>query len=256
VIETNFFGCVYGARAALPLFREQGRGVLVNVSSVVAVLAQPYTSAYSASKQAIRSLGASLRQELALEGASEIHVCTVLPATIDTPLFQHAANYTGRAVRAMSPVYSADRAARAIVSLASTPQREVFVGNAGRLLNLQRTLTPAAAERAYATLVDTQHLSAEVPAQPTPGNLYAPMPEGTGVSGGWRNGGVMRAVGSGLAMAVPAAAGYLLWRRSRQQQRKEDRFEVRTVRVPVREAPHATGLMDPTLRPETPKIRP
>ena len=34
VIETNLFGQVHGARAALRRFRAQGRGVLVNMGSV------------------------------------------------------------------------------------------------------------------------------------------------------------------------------------------------------------------------------
>jgi NAD(P)-dependent dehydrogenase (short-subunit alcohol dehydrogenase family) len=38
VVETNLFGYVHGARAALRCFRQHGRGVLVNVSSVVGPL--------------------------------------------------------------------------------------------------------------------------------------------------------------------------------------------------------------------------
>src|SRR2546423_6176232 len=43
VIDTNLFGCVHGARAVLPYFRAQGRGTLINVSSVVVRVGQPYT---------------------------------------------------------------------------------------------------------------------------------------------------------------------------------------------------------------------
>jgi NAD(P)-dependent dehydrogenase (short-subunit alcohol dehydrogenase family) len=46
VIETNLFGYIYGARYAIRAFREQGSGVLVNVSTVAALAPQPYTSAY------------------------------------------------------------------------------------------------------------------------------------------------------------------------------------------------------------------
>ncbi len=35
VIDVNLFGYVHGARAVLPVFREQGSGVLVNVGSMV-----------------------------------------------------------------------------------------------------------------------------------------------------------------------------------------------------------------------------
>lgn len=116
VVDTNLMGYVHGARAALPYLREQGQGVLVNVSSVVGVVAQPYTHAYGVTKFAIRGLSASLRQELRLEGARKVRVCSVLPGTIDTPFFEHAANYTGRKVQAMPPVYTPENVARTIVN--------------------------------------------------------------------------------------------------------------------------------------------
>jgi NAD(P)-dependent dehydrogenase (short-subunit alcohol dehydrogenase family) len=83
VIETNLFGYVHGARAVLPHFRDQGHGTLINISSVVGKIGQSYTSAYTASKFAIVGLSESLRMELA--DAPDIHVCTVLPASIATP---------------------------------------------------------------------------------------------------------------------------------------------------------------------------
>jgi NAD(P)-dependent dehydrogenase (short-subunit alcohol dehydrogenase family) len=52
------------------------------------------------SKAAIRAFGGSLRQELWLDGARHVKVCTVLPAAIDTPLFDHAANCAGPGDRA------------------------------------------------------------------------------------------------------------------------------------------------------------
>src|SRR5918994_2114334 len=106
VIETNLFGCIHGARAVLPYFREQGNGILINISSGVGKMGSPFISAYVASKFAIIGLSESLRMEL--RDAPDIHVCTVLPAAIDTPLFQHGANFTGRAARPMPPVYSAE----------------------------------------------------------------------------------------------------------------------------------------------------
>src|SRR5215210_744517 len=46
VIETNLFGQIHGARAALAQFREQGGGVLINMSSVWGRLTSPHVSAY------------------------------------------------------------------------------------------------------------------------------------------------------------------------------------------------------------------
>ncbi|WP_437812763.1 SDR family oxidoreductase [Sorangium sp. So ce1078] len=215
VIETNLFGYIHGARAALAQFRRQGTGVLINVGSMVSRLSEPYVSAYVASKHAIRGLSQSLRQELKVLRARDIHVATVMPATIDTPFFQHAGNYTGRTPRAMPPVYPPERVARAIVRLARTPRREVFVGSAARQLALLSLVAPGLAERLLARSVDRLHLKHDRTAYVTNGNLFTPLPEGTAVSGGWKPRGkkrLLRAVVVGLSALAPAVLGFLLLR--------------------------------------------
>jgi len=214
VIETNLFGAIHGARAVLPYFREQGSGVLINLSSISARVPQPYTSAYSLTKSGIASLSESLREELL--DVKDIHVCTVLPATIDTPIFQHAANYTGRAVQAMPPVYPVEQVARAIVKCAQKPQREVVVGGGGLMLTFMRTLSPGLAERVMARQVEKTHLT-DQPAEPTPGNVFTPLPEMNSVTGGWLSPGKLRlrrAATAGMAALIPAVVGWL-WLRPR-----------------------------------------
>jgi NAD(P)-dependent dehydrogenase (short-subunit alcohol dehydrogenase family) len=187
VLDVNVSGYVHGARAALPHLRNQGSGVLINVSSIVGEIAQPYTAAYSMSKAAVRALGVSIRWELRLDGATGIKVCTVMPATIDTRFFQHAANYTGRQVVAMPPVYTPQRVARAIVKLSRKPKRETVVGPGGRLLALQHKFTPGAVDGTMAVQVDKTHLSRHGAAPDSTGNLYQPSEEGRkgSVEGGW-----------------------------------------------------------------------
>jgi hypothetical protein len=46
VVDVNVMGYVYGAWAALPVMREQGTGTLINISSVVGAVAQPYSHPY------------------------------------------------------------------------------------------------------------------------------------------------------------------------------------------------------------------
>jgi short-subunit dehydrogenase len=136
VIDVNVMGYVYGAKAALRAMTTQGSGVLINVASIVGEIPQPYTAPYGMSKAAVRALGVSLRQELWIKGQKKIHVSTILPATIDTNFFQNSANYTGREVVAMPPVYPADKVAKAIVDAAKAPRDEVTVGAAGKALVL------------------------------------------------------------------------------------------------------------------------
>lgn len=185
VIETNLFGTTYGVRAILPYFREQGHGVIINNASMIAAAAGPYYSAYAVSKYGIRALGESLRAEINVLDKADIHICTVMPATIDTPFFRHAANYSGRAVRAMPPVYPPEQVAKTMVNCAIKPQREVFVGNVGRFLGTFHSVFPALGESVVARQINVAHFEPES-ALSTPGSVFEPMEEGRGVTDGWK----------------------------------------------------------------------
>ncbi|SEQ86354.1 SDR family oxidoreductase [Arthrobacter sp. OV608] len=211
VLDVNISGYVNGARAALPRMRTQGSGVLINVASVVAEIPLPYSAAYSMSKAAVRALSISLRSELAREGVAGVDVCTVLPATIDTPFYQNAANYTGRRPMAMPPVYTAKRVAKAVVRLVEHPRRELVAGGlAGRLLVLQHKLAPGAVEAATARQVDTRQLSRRRSATLTSGNLSqaSQAVRKPSVGGGWhgRRRTAQRRIGTAAALAAAVVA--------------------------------------------------
>jgi short-subunit dehydrogenase len=218
VIETNLFGCIYGARAVLPIFRTQGCGVLINVASVAATVSETFASAYSISKAGIRALGVSLRQELLLEGATRIHVCTLLPATTDTPIFQHAANYTGRTVRALPPVITAAQVATAIGRLTHTPQPEVYAGNAGRVLHLLAAIAPRFAEAVMARYANRLHFYTDQPAEPTEGNVLQSMPFWNRISGGWQTDQIRKAGAFLTAALLTTAAFGWIWLRIQRTQ--------------------------------------
>ncbi|MCY1030174.1 SDR family oxidoreductase [Corallococcus sp. BB11-1] len=202
LMETNFFGTVSGARAALGQFRRQGYGTLVNVSSAFGTMPAPYLSAYVASKFAVRGFSASLRQELLRTG---IDVCTVMPAAIDTPLWRHTANYTGWRIRPVEPVYSPERVARTILRVLRHPEPEVLVGPSAKSFSAMHGLLPGTFERTMRADMDALHFKDERQG-PTPGNVFQPMPEGTGTSGGYHGAGKQwlrrLLVAGGLAAAV------------------------------------------------------
>ena len=186
VLDVNVMGYVYGTRAALAPMIEQGSGDIVNVASVIGEVSQPYSSSYAMSKAAVRALGASLRQELDLDGHKNIHLSTVLPATVDTPFFRHAANYTGREVRALPPVYAADEVARAIVAASDKPVAEVVVGKTGSALVHQHRRSPLVVEKQMAKLTNAVMLPKKTATFDTTGNLYTPPPtDDAAVVGGW-----------------------------------------------------------------------
>lgn len=207
VLDVNISGYVHGARAALPHMQAQGSGVIINVASIVAEVSQPYTAAYSMSKAAVRALGVSLRSELLLDGATGVRVCTILPAAVDTPFFQHAANYTGRKVVAMPPVHTAARVARTIADVLKKPRREAVVGPAGRYMVLKHKVLPGLIEDVMAVQVDKTHLSRKQAAQDSSGNLYQPSSRvrAASVRGGWH--GARRTAQRRAFAALAAAAG-------------------------------------------------
>jgi NAD(P)-dependent dehydrogenase (short-subunit alcohol dehydrogenase family) len=184
VLQTNFFGYVHGARAVLPRFRDQGHGVLINNASVYSHIAAPWLSAYVSSKFAVRGFSEALRQELG--DLPDVHVCTVSPSPIDTPIFASAANYSGRAVKAPPPTYPPEQVAKAILASALHPTRERIVGGAGRLATLTETAAPRLFERVNRRYVNRLQFAAK-PAAATDGNLYAPSSGGLAEArGGWR----------------------------------------------------------------------
>jgi short-subunit dehydrogenase len=217
LMDINFFGYVHGSYTALSIFRSQGFGTLINISSVNAAAPQPYVSIYSASKAAVRALDESLRMELRLEGLQDnIHVCTVMPASHDTNLFQNGGNYTGQKVRAIEPVYDPVYAARRIVALADKPKRETIIGPAGTLMALQNAHMPRSYEKRVGGFTRASLIDEEVAVAPTTGNLYQPLAANRGMRGGWREDRVQAdqlnaGLGIGLAfIAGVAGLGYYL----------------------------------------------
>ncbi len=210
LMDVNFFGYIHGSHAALKQFRTQGYGTLINISSVNAGAPMPYVGVYSASKAAIRAFDESLRMELKNDGvASDIKVCTVLPASIDTNLFQNAANYSGKQVQALEPVYEPSYVAKQIVMLAEYPRREVIVGPAGRMLVMQNKYMPWLYEHTISKFTRGNILS-ETPQEASDGNLFQPLRQHRGVHGGWRETRVRADrmntfVGVGLGLIAAAA---------------------------------------------------
>jgi short-subunit dehydrogenase len=125
VIETNLIAPMVATRLILPVFRRQRAGTLINVGSVLSQVGQSFVPAYVISKFGLRGLSDAVRADVA--DTPGIQVSTVLPYAVDTPHFQDAANATGKQARAMQPVQEPESVARAIVSLAVRPRRQLYV---------------------------------------------------------------------------------------------------------------------------------
>lgn len=80
-MEVNFFGAVNMTKAVLTQMREQGRGRIVNISSVAAPAAIPFQAYYSATKAAVNAWTAALANEVRPYGVT---VTAVQPGDIAT----------------------------------------------------------------------------------------------------------------------------------------------------------------------------
>ena len=85
MVDTNVYGCALTIRAALPHFREQGKGHFLLTSSMAG--RRPLRgSLYSATKHAVTAMGEALRQEIA---DTDIKVTLIEPGMVDTPFFDN-----------------------------------------------------------------------------------------------------------------------------------------------------------------------
>jgi NADP-dependent 3-hydroxy acid dehydrogenase YdfG len=124
LMEANYYGTVYGCRAAVPIMKRQGAGVIINISSIVGHRALPGGGAYAATKAAQVSLTESLRVELRGTG---IAVCSVHPVGTATEFGEVAARESeGRSGGPVGPQQTAEQVADAIVACARKPKPEVY----------------------------------------------------------------------------------------------------------------------------------
>lgn len=183
VIEVNLFGYIYCARAILPQFKRQKYGHLINVSSVAGVVGQPFSIPYSISKFGIRGLGLSLDQELKNE--KDIHVNTIMPSTVDTPIYANGANYVGRKIAPPVDVIPPENIAEAIVKISKKPKKNVFIGKQTFLMRIVRFIMPKLFDKIvyYKTILQEFQ---DQKVQESSGNLYEPVPpDKEKIKGGW-----------------------------------------------------------------------
>jgi NAD(P)-dependent dehydrogenase (short-subunit alcohol dehydrogenase family) len=141
VVEVDLMGQIYGAMAALPHLKREGRGALVHVSSVLARRSVPLQSPYCASKHGVEGFVESLRVELKREGWP-IGVTNVLPASINTPFFDKSRTKLGYKPMSIPPFYPPGVVADAILYAAENAPRDLIVGGAGKALLLTQRLSP------------------------------------------------------------------------------------------------------------------
>ena len=177
MFDTNYWGVVYGSRAALRHFASRGKkagaGALINIGSFFGDRATPVQSTYSSSKFAIHGWTDALRMEAEHAGLP-VSVTLIHPGRIDTPYNEHARSYMDRQPAHRGMIYSPEAVAEAILFAAAHPKRDVFVGTQAKLAAIVGNLLPRFADRFMEMYMYRSQL-ADRPSQPrdTPG-LHEP----------------------------------------------------------------------------------
>jgi NAD(P)-dependent dehydrogenase (short-subunit alcohol dehydrogenase family) len=203
VVETNLFGHVHAVRALLPQFRAQGGGTYVFVGSLQSQLSAAYQSAYVTSKHAALGLVDVLADEFRGTG---IRFSTVLPSTIDTPIYQNGANYTEKNSHPLPPTVSVRRAGNAIVQAALHPRRARYIGRTQAALVPLQLAVPPVFHAITRPAVEVFALRGR--GAPTDGNLYRSADTANALDGGWvakRRRGLVPLLAAGAVTAVALA---------------------------------------------------
>lgn len=145
LMDVNYTGTFHAARAALPVFRRQGAGHVIMVSSIVGKRGVPYMGAYSATKFAQVGLAECMRSELLGTG---IHVSVVYPVSTETEFFEVMSRETGTAVtRAFGPRQTVETVADAIARAIDRPVPEVYPHFTSRALVILNAVAPGFTDR-------------------------------------------------------------------------------------------------------------
>ncbi|OFW05069.1 MAG: hypothetical protein A3H96_06060 [Acidobacteria bacterium RIFCSPLOWO2_02_FULL_67_36] len=144
MMDVNFMGTFYGARAALPIFRARGQGHLIVVSSIVGQRGIAQMSAYGATKAAQVGFVEALRTEFVGTG---IHVSVVYPISTETEFRSAMERDYGHSVSGLGPRQSVDHVARAILECVRKPRPEVYPHGPSRALAVLNAVAPAFADK-------------------------------------------------------------------------------------------------------------
>ena len=152
LMNINFWGVVHGCRAFLPQLQTRPAALLVNVSSIFAMVSMPTQSMYNASKAAVRAFSDALREELR---GTPVTVLCVHPGGIRTNI-ANTARITDSSMVADSDQKlregfskmartSPEQAATVIVNAIASGKTRVLIGGDAKFMDFLFRLAPSRA---------------------------------------------------------------------------------------------------------------
>jgi NADP-dependent 3-hydroxy acid dehydrogenase YdfG len=92
MIDVNLKGTLYGIAAALPVFKKQGFGHIINIISTSGIKIVPLQGVYAGTKNAVRTIAEALRQE----SDGLYRVTGISPGFVNTELTDHIKDEVAR----------------------------------------------------------------------------------------------------------------------------------------------------------------
>jgi NAD(P)-dependent dehydrogenase (short-subunit alcohol dehydrogenase family) len=143
IFDVNFWGMLYGCHEFIPRMKAQGGGHIMNVASAAGLLCLTSMAPYSVTKAAVISLSETLRVETA---PYNIHITVACPMFFNTGLLDEMKTtdpWIGEVAKAAFQVgHSADRIAKKLIKAVEKNQLYVVPMFFGKLLWLNKRLTP------------------------------------------------------------------------------------------------------------------
>lgn len=88
MIDVNLKGVLYGIAAAIPVFREQNAGHIINIISTSGIKIVPLQGVYAGTKNAVRTISEALRQE----SEGQLRVTGISPGIVQTAFVDNLKN--------------------------------------------------------------------------------------------------------------------------------------------------------------------
>lgn len=127
MFDVNVFGVLYTTHAVLPVFKAQGGGHIVNISSVAGRIARAGVGIYNATKWGVNAISESLRQEVLNDN---IRVTIIEPGLVETEINNHVTDPVAKKnveerLKAITPLQSEDIAAAIAYAVTQPPHVNV-----------------------------------------------------------------------------------------------------------------------------------
>jgi short-subunit dehydrogenase len=173
LFATNYWGVVYGSRAAVRHYLERGdMGALINIGSLFGDRGTLVQSTYAPSKFAVHGWTESLRMECERDKVP-VSITLIHPGRVDTPYNEHARSYEEYLPVHKGMIYPPEAVAEAILYAAANPKRDIYVGSQAKILQFLGSNFPRFTDKLWeAVFPPTQYDKNRRANPPEDSNLY------------------------------------------------------------------------------------